>query len=1542
MRRGSARWFEGGQWVRRVLGVCLLAACASARAGDTLAEPAPETLPRDPIKLGVLVNQGKDACQAMWTPTATYLSEVLGQPVQLMPLPFEAVEQAARNRSVHLLVVNSGLYANLEKKGLARAVATQLETAGGDVPLPWFGSVIFRRADRSDIVHVSDLARKRLAAVNPDSFGGWAAALDYLRQNGFDPLARARVLFLDDHNAVVRAVMEGGADAGIVRAGHLEAMAARGEIDPSLFVSLWAKPLDPSRDHAPLSTTSPYPNWPCAVVTGTLDEATALEVGHALIRLTPDHPAARSAGLAGWTIPLNYAPVWEALRRAGLVQPPPLGPGDFARWFRNHPMLLVFLVVFSGLLCWLTYRVARISGDLRIQSAERIRITRDLEAANARLQAILQGGSAVLWETDIHIHFTWFSSNTLDGRVFDITAGLHPMEIVHPEDMESIRDHLRQCVLEHVPFQDVECRLRDRDGRWLWVAISGEPFYNERGDFLGFRGITRSIHRRKLLDQAARSYEQEMIQWFREGPDGFLILCPPDGAIEEVNPRLEELLGFRRDELIGRSLRELNVWPEPAAVADMWRRVQAGETVHRVIPHRRKDGRIIQCAVSARLTNRQDNTRILAVLRDITEQVAARQVELAWSDRMRRLTAAAPGIAYEFRKNPDGTYCLPFSSDRMYEFFCIPHETLARDARPIFNRVHPDDLPEFMLSIQRSERAMIPWRHEFRLRLRDGNWLWFLGQSIPSPDPDGGITWRGFLLDVTESRRLGHALRERERFLANLLESLPVGVAVVRRDDGRVVLLNPALAALLGRDPKPVVGMSCAALLCGGRATDCPLHGTDAAANEQSALHLTRSDGGQVSVLRTFRLHETPDGEQYLLMAFTDISEREKLENALRDSEYRYRQLADAIPALVWISGPDGARVDFNQTWLTFRGRTLEDERGDGWIEGVHPDDRARVVKTWREALAVREAFTMTYRLARHDGVYRWIEDHGVPRFDASGQFLGYAGGCVDVTARQEAADYLETVMACVQAGIFISDAGSGLLLDANREAERLTERPRGELVGQPWRNLLVPEKDATPPLGTDDAWDARIHTPLHHRRVVRVRETTGNVGERALLVQSLMDITDLRRLLESQDIDIALARRLLDAVARPQRRHVDLGNDLSLFVESRVWPCQKAGGDHALVRVRHDITGGSLTSLALCDQSGHEVNCVLRGVYTTLILDNLLRGPRHALDERLERLNALLEQSGVFRDTEFVTGWFADIDHEVAILTCAACGHPPAFLVRDGQVRLLPEPGASGLNSPLAILPEPPFTAAAERLKPGDRLIACTDGLLEMPQRNQRRRFTASMLARVLQAFVRDAPDASVSELADALVAAVSAFSGESVGGPDGRNSSADDVSLLLMELEPVHNTRQWTLHPRTVAEVAHSVDVIVRNLVPAWENLGLHSPEFRLRSILEESLTNIWEHGHHRNPDLPIRVRAWVRNDFVLELSGCGEGFEPERVPDPRLPDRLLAERGRGLFMMRRAADSIEWLHEGRTLRAALHRPPSTRIRQSKFENVLDILNK
>ena len=134
-----------------------------------------------------------------------------------------------------------------------------------------------------------------------------------------------------------------------------------------------------------------------------------------------------------------------------------------------------------------------------------------------------------------------------------------------------------------------------------------------------------------------------------------------------------------------------------------------------------------------------------------------------------------------------------------------------------------------------------------------------------------------------------------------------------------------------------------------------------------------------------------------------DITDRKKAELALAESELRYRALADSGQALIWTSGPDKKCDYFNQPWLAFTGRSLEQECGDGWIENIHPEDLEHCYKTYSIAFDQREKFNMEYRMRHVSGEYRWLQDNGTPRYDIDGNFMGYIGHCLEITDRKRA-----------------------------------------------------------------------------------------------------------------------------------------------------------------------------------------------------------------------------------------------------------------------------------------------------------------------------------------------------------------------------------------------------------------------------------------------------------------------------------------------------------------------------------------------------------
>ncbi|HVZ72485.1 MAG TPA: PAS domain-containing sensor histidine kinase [Polyangia bacterium] len=126
------------------------------------------------------------------------------------------------------------------------------------------------------------------------------------------------------------------------------------------------------------------------------------------------------------------------------------------------------------------------------------------------------------------------------------------------------------------------------------------------------------------------------------------------------------------------------------------------------------------------------------------------------------------------------------------------------------------------------------------------------------------------------------------------------------------------------------------------------------------------------------------------------------LELRLGEVEARFRTMADSAPVLLWMADTDALCTFFNQTWLDFTGRTLEQEWGVGWAEGVHFEDFQRCVDTYMAAFAERRPFEMEYRLRRADGAFRWVLDRGAPRYAPDGRFAGYIGSCVDITDRKD------------------------------------------------------------------------------------------------------------------------------------------------------------------------------------------------------------------------------------------------------------------------------------------------------------------------------------------------------------------------------------------------------------------------------------------------------------------------------------------------------------------------------------------------------------
>ncbi len=260
--------------------------------------------------------------------------------------------------------------------------------------------------------------------------------------------------------------------------------------------------------------------------------------------------------------------------------------------------------------------------------------------------------------------------------------------------------------------------------------------------------------------------------------------------------------------------------------------------------------------------------------------------------------------------------------------------------------------------------------------------------------------------DVTARRRAEQELEK----LAATVETSSDFIAMADLD-GRALYVNPAGCDLIGLDPARVVGErlidfgtpETAAVLDRVAIPEAVREGV--ARGEWELRH--RVSGESIAVEGTvFVVRDPATGAPFAISTvLRDVRVRKLAEAQLRESEERFRRLADTIPALVWMSDTTGGCTYFNRRWLEFTGRPMEQELGVGWYDNVHPDDVPRVRAIDAGALAEHGSFSLEYRLARHDGVYRWVLDEGLPRFTPAGEFAGHIGACIDIDDRRRAED---------------------------------------------------------------------------------------------------------------------------------------------------------------------------------------------------------------------------------------------------------------------------------------------------------------------------------------------------------------------------------------------------------------------------------------------------------------------------------------------------------------------------------------------------------
>jgi PAS domain S-box-containing protein len=367
---------------------------------------------------------------------------------------------------------------------------------------------------------------------------------------------------------------------------------------------------------------------------------------------------------------------------------------------------------------------------------------------------------------------------------------------------------------------------------------------------------------------------------------------------------------------------------------------------------------------------------------------------------------AMPGFLWSAL--PDGS--VEFCNHRWLEYMGLALDQVRGGG--LIEAIHSEDKADFHEKWRLALLQGISLEAELRMRRHDGCYRWFVMRAEPRRDAGGQITrWCGINTEIEDLKRAQEEVQKQTFRFSDFFGQAPQAAAVLSTD-GRVASVNAEFTRMFGYEAETVLGRSIDELIVPEALVENAREYTNELRHGSRVEVETirrRKDGSDVRVAILAVPVITASGEQIADYAiYRDITEQKRAEEQLRESEARFQEMADTAPVLIWMTGTDGLCNYFNKPWLEFTGRTMEQEVGTGWIEGVHPEDVQGCFDGFLPAFHARRPFRMEYRLKRVDGEYRWMIESGIPRYTGAGEFAGYIGSNIDITDLKGAAEERE------------------------------------------------------------------------------------------------------------------------------------------------------------------------------------------------------------------------------------------------------------------------------------------------------------------------------------------------------------------------------------------------------------------------------------------------------------------------------------------------------------------------------------------------------
>ena len=639
---------------------------------------------------------------------------------------------------------------------------------------------------------------------------------------------------------------------------------------------------------------------------------------------------------------------------------------------------------------------------------ERVRSEAALRESEERFRLVAEAAPQFVWITDpqgLALYFNQQYYDYMGTSQSETTARQVAATVVHPDDVPATMAAFEVAQRTGGTFQ-IEHRIRAKDGSYRWFTVRAEPYRDPKtGEIARWYGASTDIHDRRLVEAALRESE-ERLAFSIEAAELGTFYCPmPLGRIE-WNDKCKE-----------------HFWLPPDAEVDFERfyailhpddRERTRRAVDHAVFHRESydieyrtvapDGRErwVRAKGRAYYDANGEPTRFDGVTLDITDR---KRVEEALRDserRFRQTADAAPAILWI--TEADGR--CSFLSRGWYDLTGqTESEALGYGWA---NAAHPDDAIAARDAFLAATAARAAYAVDFRVRRADGQYRWVIDAGRPRFGAGGEfLGFVGSVIDITD-RKLAEERLRAQSMLTETVTNNAAEALYLLDFEGQVTFANPAAHEMFGWSSEEIVGRKLHEVIHYKHPDGSPFPMSECtigrcfASGQVLRNHedvFIRRGGSFVAVQCSMAPIRGDAAISGAVLAVSDITDRKRAEAALRESERRFRELAEAMPQIVWVTRPDGYHEYYNRRWYEFTGLPEGSAHGDGWNAVFHPDDQPVAWERWRHSLATGEPYEIEYRLRHHSGEYIWTLGRALPVRDAAGNITRWYGTCTDVQA---------------------------------------------------------------------------------------------------------------------------------------------------------------------------------------------------------------------------------------------------------------------------------------------------------------------------------------------------------------------------------------------------------------------------------------------------------------------------------------------------------------------------------------------------------------